>query len=279
MKLIADSGSTKVDWRAIFDDGSVKSMHTEGINPVFVTKEYIIDVLKQNLLPVIGSGVTEVYFYGAGVLSDETSKILEDAFISVFPNSKCFTASDILAAARAVCGHNEGIACIMGTGSNSCYYDGENVVKNVRAGGFILGDEASGGVLGKKLISDYIKGLLPKEIEEEFFKRYQLDYMKIVEKVYKQPMPNKFLASFSPFINEFRDNPHINNLLRTSFQEFFKRNIYNYDYKNHTVSLVGSIAHYYKDILEEEASKCGVKIGRILKSPIDGLVDYHMNRI
>ena len=279
MKLIADSGSTKVDWRAIFDDGSVKSMHTEGINPVFVTKEYIIDVLKQNLLPVIGSGVTEVYFYGAGVLSDETSKILEDAFISVFPNSKCFTASDILAAARAVCGHNEGIACIMGTGSNSCYYDGENVVKNVRAGGFILGDEASGGVLGKKLISDYIKGLLPKEIEEEFFKRYQLDYMKIVEKVYKQPMPNKFLASFSPFINEFRDNPHINNLLRTSFQEFFKRNIYNYDYKNQTVNLVGSIAHYYQDILTEEASKCGVKIGRIIKSPIDGLVDYHMNRI
>ena len=167
----------------------------------------------------------------------------------------------------------------MGTGSNSCYYDGENVVKNVRAGGFILGDEASGGVLGKKLISDYIKGLLPKEIEEEFFKRYQLDYMKIVEKVYKQPMPNKFLASFSPFINEFRDNPHINNLLRTSFQEFFKRNIYNYDYKNQTVNLVGSIAHYYQDILTEEASKCGVKIGRIIKSPIDGLVDYHMNRI
>ena len=212
MKLIADSGSTKVDWRAIFDDGSVKSMHTEGINPVFVTKEYIIDVLKENLLPVIGDGVTEVYFYGAGVLSEETSKVLEDAFKAVFPNSNCFTASDILAAARAVCGHEIGIACIMGTGSNSCFYDGENVVKNVRAGGFILGDEASGGVLGKKLISDYIKGLLPKEIEEEFFKRYQLDYMKIVEKVYKQPMPNKFLASFSPFINEFRDNPHINNL-------------------------------------------------------------------
>lgn len=279
MKLIADSGSTKVDWRAIFDDGSVKSIHTEGINPVFVSKDFIIDVLKQKLLPEIGSGVTEIYFYGAGVLSEEISKVLNDAFKAVFPNSSCFTASDVLAAARAVCGHDAGIACIMGTGSNSCLYDGKEVVKNVRAGGFILGDEASGGVLGKKLISDFIKGLLPKEIEDEFIRRYDLDYMKIVDKVYKQPMPNKFLASFSPFISEFRDNPHINNLLRTSFQEFFTRNIYNYDYKNYKVSLVGSIAHYYEDILKEEAQKCGVNIGRILKSPIDGLVDYHLNRI
>ncbi len=277
MLLIADSGSTKVAWRAILEDGSVKSIQTEGINPVFVSKEYIIDVLKEHLLPVLGDGVKDVYFYGAGVLSDDVAVTLSEAFKAVFPESVCYSASDILAAARALCGHNEGIACIMGTGSNTCFYDGKDVVKNIKAGGFILGDEASGGVLGRKLISDYNKGVLPKEIEEEMDKRYQLDYMKIVEKVYKQPMPSKFLASFSPFINEFRNHPHIDNLLRTSFQEFFTRNIYHYDYKNYEVNLVGSVAHHYSDILKEEAAKCGVKIGKIIQSPIDGLAEYHRN--
>ena len=167
----------------------------------------------------------------------------------------------------------------MGTGSNTCFYDGKDVVKNVRAGGFILGDEASGGVLGKKLLSDFIKGLLPEEIEKEFVKRYGLDYPKIVEKVYKQPLPSRFLASFSPFINEFRSHPHINNLLRTSFEEFFTRNIYSYDYKNYDVNLVGSIAYYYEDILKDVAALKGVRIGKILQAPIEGLVEYHKNLI
>ena len=203
MQLIADSGSTKVDWRAIKDDGSIVEISTEGINPVFITPEEIVKILSQKLLPVIGPGVKNVYFYGAGVVSPQLIATLSESFKKVFPESETFAASDVLAAARALCGHNPGIACIMGTGSNSCFYDGENIAKNVRAGGFILGDEASGGVLGKKLISDFIKGLLPAHIQAEFDKRYDLDYMKVVEKVYKQPMPSRFLASFAPFINEF----------------------------------------------------------------------------
>lgn len=279
IQLIADSGSTKVDWRALIPDGTVKAIYTEGINPVFQTAEYIIEIFRKKLLPELGSGVTDVYFYGAGVLSAEISQTLSNCFKSVFPNSICHAASDVLAAARALCGHRAGIACIMGTGSNTCFYDGKDVVKNVRAGGFILGDEASGGVLGKKLLSDFIKGLLPEEIENEFVKRYGLDYPKIVEKVYKQPLPSRFLASFSPFINEFRSHPHINNLLRTSFEEFFTRNIYSYDYKNYDVNLVGSIAYYYEDILKDVAALKGVRIGKILQAPIEGLVEYHKNLI
>ncbi len=279
IQLIADSGSTKVDWRALMPDGTVKAIYTEGINPVFQTAEYIIEIFRKKLLPELGSGVTDVYFYGAGVLSAEISRTLSNCFKSVFPNSICHAASDVLAAARALCGHRAGIACIMGTGSNTCFYDGKDVVKNVRAGGFILGDEASGGVLGKKLLSDFIKGLLPEEIEKEFVKRYGLDYPKIVEKVYKQPLPSRFLASFSPFINEFRSHPHINNLLRTSFEEFFTRNIYSYDYKNYDVNLVGSIAYYYEDILKDVAALKGVRIGKILQAPIEGLVEYHKNLI
>lgn len=279
MILIADSGSTKVDWRAVAQDGTVKSVNTAGVNPVFLSSEDIVKILREELLPVFGAGIKEVYFYGAGVLSDELAQKMGDAFDAVFPGCKCYSASDILAAARALCGHNPGIACIMGTGANSCFYDGNDVVQNVKAGGFILGDEASGGVLGRKLIADFIKGVLPKEIEEEFTKRYNLDYMAIVSKVYKEPLPSRWLASFSPFISEFRDNPHINNIIRTSFDEFFKRNIIHYDYKNNKVNVVGSIAYYYEDILKEVAAQNGAEIGTIIKSPIDGLVAYHTNAI
>lgn len=277
MRLIADSGSTKVDWRAILEDGTVKSISTEGINPVFQTKDYIVDIFKTKLLPELGPDVKEIFFYGAGILSAELSQTLSDAFMEVFPQSVCYAASDILAAARALCGREAGIACILGTGGNTSFYDGNEIVKGVKAGGFILGDEASGGVLGKKLVSDFIKGLLPKEIEEEFVKRYDLDYPKIVAKVYKEPLPSRFLASFSPFINEFRAHPHIDNLLRTSFDEFITRNIYQYDYKNYSVNLVGSVAYYYQDILKEVAEKRGVTIGKILKTPIEGLIEYHKN--
>jgi len=229
------------------------------------------------LLPELGPDVKEIFFYGAGILSAELSQTLSDAFREVFPQSVCYAASDILAAARALCGREAGIACILGTGGNTSFYDGNEIVKGVKAGGFILGDEASGGVLGKKLVSDFIKGLLPKEIEEEFVKRYDLDYPKIVAKVYKEPLPSRFLASFSPFINEFRAHPHIDNLLRTSFDEFITRNIYQYDYKNYSVNLVGSVAYYYQDILKEVAEKRGVTIGKILKTPIEGLIEYHKN--
>ena len=275
MQLIADSGSTKVDWRAIKDDGSIVEISTEGINPVFITPEEIVKILSQKLLPVIGPGVKNVYFYGAGVVSPQLIATLSESFKKVFPESETFAASDVLAAARALCGHNPGIACIMGTGSNSCFYDGENIAKNVRAGGFILGDEASGGILGKKLSSDFIKGLLPAHRQAEFDKRYDLDYMKVVEKVYKQPMPSRFLASFAPFINEFIADPYMENLVNTSFDEFFKRNISQYDYKNHTVNFVGSIAFYFKDKLVAAAERNGMKVGRVLKTPIEGLVEYH----
>ena len=148
MQLIADSGSTKVDWRAIKEDGSVVEISTEGINPVFQTREQILDIFNTKLVPVLGNGVKQIFFYGAGVVSPEICGALSGYFKEVFPESECYAASDVLAAARALCGHKPGIACILGTGSNSCMYDGRDIVKNVRAGGFILGDEASGGYLG-----------------------------------------------------------------------------------------------------------------------------------
>jgi glucosamine kinase len=279
MQLIADSGSTKVDWRAIYDDGTVKSISTEGINPVFHNPDTITNILRVKLLYELGPDVEEIYFYGAGVVSANIKEVLSHCFKMVFPKSVCYAESDVLAAARALCGRQSGIACILGTGSNSCFYDGKNIVKNVCAGGFILGDEASGAYLGKRLISDFIKGLLPKDLEDDFQKRYKLDYGKIVDIVYKQQLPSRFLASFSPFLNEYRENLYIANLLRSSFSEFFNRNIYQYDYMNYPIGFVGSIAYYFKDFLNEVAESKEMRIGKILKAPIDGLTDYHKGLI
>ena len=277
MILVADSGSTKVDWVAIEKDGSVVSVKTAGINPVFITKEKIVNILEMSLLPVIGKDVEKVYFYGAGVVSDSVGGDLELAFKEVFPGVECSAASDMLAAARALCGNKPGIACIMGTGANSCFFDGDKMKDHVNAGGFILGDEASGGYFGKRLVSDFIKGLLPKELESEFIKRYDLDYLKIVDKVYKQPVPSRFLASFSYFIEDFRTTDYMQTLLKSGFRDFIVRNIYSYNYKEYDVNLVGSIAFVFQDELREVSKELGVRIGKILKSPIDGLVEYHKN--
>lgn len=278
MQLIADSGSTKVDWRAIMNDGTVKAIATEGINPVFMEDEKIIGIFNEFLLPELGPDVDEVYFYGAGVVGDANIAKLDRCFKAVFPHSRCEVASDVLAAARALCGHKPGIACILGTGANSCFYDGKDIAKNVKAGGFILGDEASGAYLGKRLLSDFIKGLLPEAIEKEFVKRYGLDYPAIVQKVYREPMPSRFLASFSPFINEFKNHTHIANLLKSSFNEFLNRNIVHYDYRRYDVNFVGSIAFYYSDILSKVVGANGMRMGKILKSPIEGLVEYHKEK-
>lgn len=277
MQLIADSGSTKVSWRAIKDDGSVVEIETSGINPVFMEDADIEKILSESLVPAIGNKVDNFWFYGAGVVGGEPSAKLERCFQKVFPGSSCEAVSDVMAAARALCGHKPGIACILGTGANSCFYDGEKIASNVKAGGFILGDEASGAYLGKRLISDFIKGLLPEAVEKEFVKRYRLDYLAIVQKVYREPLPSRFLASFSPFINEFRNHPHIANLLKSSFDEFLSRNIIHYDYKKYPVNFVGSIAFYYKDILEKAVASKGMRMGVVLKGPIDGLVEYHKN--
>ena len=275
MILIADSGSTKVDWRAIHSDGSVQKITTAGINPFFQTEEQIIYELEQHLLPDISATVTEIHFYGAGVASPEKIQVLQNCFRKVFPKSRANAYTDLLAAARALCGRKPGIAAILGTGANSCYYDGENIADNVPACGYILGDEGSGAVLGRKFISDYLKRQLPKDLNDIFDQKYGLTYGSVIERVYRQPFPNRYLATFSVFLNDNKNNPHIDKLLRDSFEEFFTRNIMQYDYKKYKVNLVGSVAYYYQDIISEVAEKLGVKLGTILKSPIEGLVQYH----
>ncbi|PKP00305.1 MAG: hypothetical protein CVU13_02015 [Bacteroidetes bacterium HGW-Bacteroidetes-8] len=275
MRLIADSGSTKVDWRAIHSDGTVQEITTAGINPFFQTEEQIIYELEQHLLPEISASVNEIHFYGAGVSSPDKVKILQDCFRKVFPKANTNAYTDLLAAARSLCGNKPGIAGIMGTGANSCFFDGNEIVDNVPACGYILGDEGSGAVLGKKFISDYLKRQLPADLNAQFDLKYNLNYSIVIERVYRQPFPNRYLATFSVFLNENKTHPYVDKFLRECFNEFFTRNIMQYDYKKYPVNLVGSVAFHYKEILVDVASKLGIKIGKIVQSPIDGLAEYH----
>ena len=274
MILVADSGSTKVDWVAIKEDGTSVGVKSAGINPLFITQEQIIDTLQTSVTPITDNNVKQVFFYGAGVL-ETAADGLRSAFKEVFNNAECYIASDLLAAARALCKGKSGIACIVGTGANSCFYDGEQIKDNVNAGGYILGDEASGAYFGRRLLSDFIKRLLPKEIESDFIAKYNLDYLKIVDKVYRQPAPNRYLATFAHFLEQHRDSAYMQNLLKSGFKEFIVRNIYNYNYKEYAANFVGSIAYIFRRELEEVAAECGVKIGGVLRSPIEGLVEYH----
>lgn len=278
MILIADGGATKAAWKGIDGNKQVFSFTTEGLSPVFMDSGRIGEILSLLSDAVGDKPVTTIDYYGAGVLSDEFSDKLNAAFAKVFPSAKLSFESDLLAAARALCGHKPGIACILGTGSNSCFYDGEQVRENVKAGGFILGDEAGGAYLGKRLLSDFLKGLLPANMEKELVKRFSLDYKTIVQKVYREPMPARYLASFAPFIEEFSNQPYMNALLKSSFEEFLKRNVAAYDFRRYPVNFAGSIAFVFRDQLSKCVGALGMRMGKVIKSPIDALADYYVQK-
>lgn len=275
MIVIADGGSTKVDWRALSDNGAVKGITTPGINPVFLTEDQIFESFTTKLSTLPVEEVREVWYYGAGVVSDETKAAICGALKRVFPVAECHADSDLMAAARALCGNEPGIACILGTGSNSCFYDGTSIAANVRAGGFILGDEASGAWFGKQLLSDFVKGLLPQNLNSELVRRYGLDYPTIVQKVYRDPLPSRYLASFLPFIGEYANHPYCRNLLRRGFEAFLTRNVAQYDYRRYPVNFTGSVAWVFRDHLESCLKALGMRPGTIVKKPADLLAKYH----
>ena len=278
MILIADCGSTKIDWCILKGDKLVKQFFTTGVNALLMPEDKIRATFETELKPQVeGSENFEVYYYGAGCLSEEICSNVSRSIASVIPSATTISVnSDLLAAARALCGRNPGIACILGTGSNSCYYDGEKICDNVSPLGYILGDEGSGAVLGKLLVGDVLKKQLPAELCEKFLKQFNLDRMKIIENVYKKPAPNRFLASLSPFLIQNIEEPAIHRLVLNAFKSFFVRNIENYaNFKEVPVSFVGSVGFYYREVLDEAAKALDITIGTVIKSPMEGLLKYH----
>lgn len=276
MILISDSGSTKTDWCVVEEGQIVRRIATKGMNPFYQTEEEVGDEVSTSLLPALGElAVSSVWFYGAGCAFPEKNEIIRRA-INRHLSVPVFVGSDMLAAARALCGDEPGITCILGTGSNSCFYDGKEIVKNVSPLGLILGDEGSGAVLGKLLVGDLLKGLLSPELTRQFYTEFSyLSPEVIMDKVYRQPFPNRFLATLSRFLLQHIDEPAVKTLVSESFWAFFTRNVMQYEYAAYPVHLIGSIAFYYQEIIREIAAGLDIRIGTVEQSPMSGLITYH----
>ncbi|MBR5101760.1 MAG: ATPase [Muribaculaceae bacterium] len=280
MILIADCGSTKIDWCLLNGKEKVAQIFTTGMNALLMTEEEMTQRIADELMPhMVNYRIDEIYYYGAGIISDEIKSHVVNALKKNIPTAtRIEVATDLLGAARALCQRKPGIACILGTGSNSCYYDGERVVDNVSPLGYILGDEGSGAVLGKLLVGDVLKRQLPEHLCEKFLKQYDMDRTKIIENVYRKPAANRFLAQFAPFLEQNIEEPSIRRIVFNSFVSFFVRNVESYsDFKNLPCNFVGSIAVKEKVVLQEAAKARGITIGTIIQAPMEGLIKYHSN--
>lgn len=280
MILIADSGSTKTSWHLIKNiKGAYESCLTEGTNPWLQSENDISEKLRKDF--TLTTGIFEaIHFYGAGCANREKNNQVKKSLSNFFKAKDIYIYSDILAAARSLCGDQPGIAAILGTGSNSCYYNGRKIINQISPLGYILGDEGSGAVLGRRLLSDVLKKQLPSDICNLFFEKYRLQPADILENIYHKPFPNRFMAEFTIFISENIDHPSIYRLVNNCFKEFFLRNIKQYPEASHLpVSATGSIAWYFRNVLKESAMETGFRMEKITKSPMDGLVKFHLKNI
>jgi N-acetylglucosamine kinase-like BadF-type ATPase len=278
MILIADGGSTKADWIAINDDRNEEfRVRTLGLNPAIVPEEELRNrIVNMFQLINVKNDVEEIHFYGAGCGTPKPIEILKTILESIFVNAKVFIAEDMLAAVYAASGKEPAIICILGTGSNSCYFDGENLHTKSASLGYILMDEASGNYFGKLLLRDYYYNKMPKAIAEKFQNEFNLEADHIKENLYRKPNPNMYLASFAKFMFEFKDEKYIKRIIKRGFQEFFKYRILPFEKDAQTpLYFIGSIAYYFREILEKIAKKNNLKVTDVIQRPIDRLLEYH----
>ncbi|MDP2338620.1 MAG: ATPase [Bacteroidota bacterium] len=279
MKLIADSGSTKTAWKLIGNSGEIKSIKTLGINPFFRTEEDIFQELEKQLLPETGTEIHEIFFYGTGIINAEKGDIIKRALNRIYPKASIETYTDVLGAARALFGNKPGIACILGTGSNVCVYDGEKITGGVSPLGFVLGDEGSGAVMGRKLLGDYFKEIMPLYLREVFAKRFNLTRAEVLNRVYRADKPNQYLAQFTPFLSEHINLAYCQEFVQQNFMEFFERNVSKLpDYTSYPIGFIGSVAWHFSEILNSTAKTFGFEQTTIIKDPIDGLAKYYNNQ-
>ncbi len=276
MKLIADSGSTKTEWAVINNGKLITKIESEGINPLFRTSNDIAEELKPKL-QFFANKIKEIHYYGSGIINDAKANVVKQALYQIIGNAECNIESDILGAARAVCGRDEGIVCIIGTGSNSAFYNGNKVTRNIPPLGFVLGDEASGAVMGKNILSDYFKGIMPEELQTQFKNIYNLSKEEVIERVYRTEKPNKFLAQFAKFISVNISHIYCQEFVKEQFSIFLNRNVLQLpNAQKYSINFVGSIAYTFNSELTEVLKIKELKVGKIVKNPIDNLINFHL---
>ena len=278
MLLIADSGSTKTDWRLVLPDNTSLAIQTNGFNPYYQTTAQIADTLRDQLLPHLPkSAITNVFYYGTGCIGPPVNDIVADALRAALPTLTTVAVnSDMLGAARAAAGHEPGIVCILGTGSNACCYDGRQITRSIQSLGFWLGDEGSGGYLGKTVVRDFFQARMPAHLHDAFQNRYALDRATLLENAYQKPYPNRYFASFTPFLAEHMAEPFVAELVLDAFRLFLTTYVSLFPESGEwRVHFVGSIAHYFADYLRQAVQQTGLTMGCILKAPAERLVDFH----
>ncbi|MBO9153614.1 N-acetylglucosamine kinase [Chitinophaga sp. GCM10012297] len=276
MKLIADGGSTKASWCLVSQGEEPLYFSTEGYNPYYVNSEYIQHSLHKTLPSAVPRmAVTEVHFFGAGC-EPSTEAVIAKALRALFVNAAVSVGSDLLASAKALLGNKPGFAAILGTGTNTCMYDGEQVTHSIDPLGYMLGDEGSGSYIGKKLLIAYCREYLPPHLRGRFMAVYGLTKEQIMERVYKDPLANRFCAGFAKFVKQHLDDAFIYQLASDAFHDFFRALVCQYPgYADHTLNCAGSIAFHFEDILKETAASYGMVTGRIIQDPIQGLAGYY----
>ena len=278
MLIIADSGSTKTSWRLINHDKNISACTTGGMNPFQLGLDEMVRLIETEFtLP--RTDILKIWFYGAGCAFPDKNQIVADALTRYFGVCDIQVNSDLLAAARSLCGNRPGIACIMGTGSNSCYYNGQEIVQNVSPLGYVLGDEGSGNDLGRKLLSDILKNQLSETIRNLFFETYPVTVGEILDNVYRKPTTNRYLAQFAKFVSANAAHPEMQTLASACFREFFQRNVMQYEAAAQLpVHFTGSIAFHFSEIIRKTAGEFGLTVGNISQEPMEGLVEYHQEK-
>ena len=276
VQLIADSGSTKCEW-CLLDAKKKKIILTKGINPYFSSTEEIIELLVSELIPSLGKKeIDTIHFYGTGLSNTKNIAKIKAVLKHFFKKAKLNIHTDLVAAARSVCNKEKGIVCILGTGSNSCYYNGRSIVKNHISLGYILGDEGGGAYLGKTVIRYYLYNTFDEDLRSRFDAMFVTTPHEIIENVYTQPMANRYLAGFAVFLAENRGHYMVENILEDGFSEFFYHHVYKYrESWNYPIHFVGGVAFAFKDLLKEMCESFEMEFGTVLASPMQGLINYH----
>jgi len=279
MILIADSGSTKTIWKCTDGAGEVQTANTAGINPYYNNPDEIVKEITHARTQLSSRHIEEIYFYGAGCSTDNQKAIVSQALASQFGAEVISVRTDLLGAARALFQKESGIVCILGTGSGSCIYNGENIVRSIPSLGFILGDEGSGASLGKQFVRDFLREDMPESLLKIINEEIGINKEEVLQHVNQDAMPSKYLAGFSKYIHEYLDHKYMHDLVSQSFEEFVKEYVIRYEgYRGYKISFIGSIAVNYNKILQEVLDKYQLGLGKIENNPIEGLIEYHLSQ-
>ena len=274
--LIADSGATKAEW-CLLNNGKKKILFTQGISPYFLNTDQIAELVTKELFAKLRNITVEsIFYYGTGCANVDNAKSIKKALSRVFTKAKVHVNTDLMGAARAVCGNERGIACILGTGSNSCYYNGKNIAKNSPGLGYVLGDEGSGAYLGKKVLQYYLYNTFDEDLRSRFDAKFVTNTSEILDNVYKKPLPNRYLASFTLFLAENRGHYMIENIIEDGLNDFFFQHLCKYaEVWKYPVNFVGSVAAGFRDVIEQLCQSYEFDLGVVLKNPMEGLINYH----